>query len=223
PLPMVPLTACGTPSRQPIPVVKIVSSSYKPAGAAILDDGGNIFNQDPLLDPNGLQFNGGPTEAVALLEGSPADGTGNNPVCQQVFPVGLDSVDQRGVPRFRPGDERCDMGAFQFVTLLVQPFQPPSLTFGAEPIGHQSPPQAVTIDNNQTRSVTVRTRIGGTNATDFRILANSCGSSVSGNGVCGATIVFRPHAAGVRSAVLTVSDIPDPTRPYKLTLTGVGK
>jgi len=51
-----------------------VTSSYslisQTSGATITDDGGNIFSQNPQLDSNGLQSNGGPTLTVALQENS---------------------------------------------------------------------------------------------------------------------------------------------------------
>jgi hypothetical protein len=65
-----------------------------------------------LLDPKRLQFNGGPTQTVALLDGSRAIDTGDDTVCAESVPKGLQKVDQRGFPRFRPGDEDCDIGAF---------------------------------------------------------------------------------------------------------------
>jgi hypothetical protein len=50
-------------------------------GATITDNGGNIFDVDPGLDPNGVQFNGGPNQTVALENGSPAVDHGDNAVC----------------------------------------------------------------------------------------------------------------------------------------------
>jgi hypothetical protein len=52
---------------------------------------------DPLLGP--LQDNGGPTHTMALLDGSPAIGTGSD----------CPATDQRGVAR----DNGCDLGAYQ--------------------------------------------------------------------------------------------------------------
>jgi CSLREA domain-containing protein len=65
---------------------------------------------DPKLDPNGLQNNGGPTETIALLEGSPAinaipEGTNG---CGTTI-----KTDQRGVSR--PQGTMCDTGAFEKV------------------------------------------------------------------------------------------------------------
>ena len=56
---------------------------------------------DPLLDPNGLQDNGGPTQTIALLAGSPALNVG--------APDLLGSSDQRGV--LRSGS--VNIGAYQ--------------------------------------------------------------------------------------------------------------
>jgi hypothetical protein len=56
---------------------------------------------DPLLDPNGLQDNGGPTQTIALLPGSPALNAGD--------PTQLGTADQRGV--IRTGG--VNVGAYQ--------------------------------------------------------------------------------------------------------------
>jgi hypothetical protein len=55
---------------------------------------------DPLLGP--LQDNGGPSQTMALLEGSPAIGAGD--------PQGTPAVDQRGVARGSPPS----IGAYEF-------------------------------------------------------------------------------------------------------------
>ncbi len=57
---------------------------------------------DPLL--GSLADNGGPTETMALLTGSPAIDTGNDGTCE--------STDQRGIPR--PIGEACDIGAYEY-------------------------------------------------------------------------------------------------------------
>jgi hypothetical protein len=80
--------------------------------AANGDLGGNQFGVNPLLGP--LAFNGGPTQTLALLPGSPALGGGVS-----ISPLGsIPATDQRGLPR--PGPAGFDMGAFQT--------QPPRLT-----------------------------------------------------------------------------------------------
>ena len=70
-------------------------------------------NVNPLLDPNGLQNNGGPTETIALQSTSPAidaipQGNANCP-----------GTDQRGAPRPAPGYTACDVGAFEYGTFLI--------------------------------------------------------------------------------------------------------
>jgi len=60
---------------------------------------------DP-LDPAGLAENGGPTQTIALADGSPAINAGDPAVCSAA-PV--NSVDQRGVCR----PQQCDIGAFE--------------------------------------------------------------------------------------------------------------
>jgi hypothetical protein len=77
--------------------------------------------QDTASTGGGLQQNGGPTETVALEDGSPAIDAGDNVICQAPPPEGLGGVDQRGFPRSRPGDPICDIGAFEFVDLTLLP------------------------------------------------------------------------------------------------------
>jgi CSLREA domain-containing protein len=64
-----------------------------------------LYNVAAGLDPSGLQTNGGPTQAVALLPGSPAIDAGSNAAA-----AGL-STDQRGQPRVSGGT--VDIGAFE--------------------------------------------------------------------------------------------------------------
>ena len=62
-------------------------------------------NVNPLLDPNGLQNNGGPTQTIALQAGSPAI---------DAIPIAnCPASDQRGDPRTVRGYTACDAGAFE--------------------------------------------------------------------------------------------------------------
>jgi hypothetical protein len=189
------------------------------AGAAITNDGENIGDQDPLLDPSGLQWNGGPTQTVALEIGSPAIDTGDNAVCAAPEPTGLGGVDQRGYSRFPHGDNHCDIGAFEFYNLLVHPkFE----LFAPQPVGQQSQPRNLFITNNQTTSVALAGSIGGADPDDF-IENGNCGATLAADASCTIAIVFKPTATGNRSAVITVSDSPDRTSTYTVKLTGEGK
>lgn len=74
---------------------------------------GDMVNTDPLLGP--LAANGGPTETMALLTGSPALDAAAEP---------CPATDQRGTPR--PQGPACDIGAFE---VFVPP--PPAAATGA--------------------------------------------------------------------------------------------
>ncbi len=71
-------------------------------GASV--SGNNLVGVNPLLDPNGLQNHGGPTQTIALEAGSPAFGAGSNP--ESLF------ADQRGAAP-RSGSSGTDIGAVQ--------------------------------------------------------------------------------------------------------------
>lgn len=66
------------------------------------------LSDDPMLDP--LADNGGATQTMALLEGSPAIDAGDNAICGGTLVGG---VDQRGVER--PQGSACDIGAYEVI------------------------------------------------------------------------------------------------------------
>jgi len=71
-------------------------------GSCGLTASSDLSDTDPLLDPSGLQDNGGPTQTVALQAGSPAIGfVSNSGLCP--------ATDERGVVRTVP----CDIGAYE--------------------------------------------------------------------------------------------------------------
>jgi hypothetical protein len=75
---------------------------------------------DPLLDPADLQDNGGLTQTIRLLPGSPAINAGDNTVCSAAVgssDFGAGGLDQRGVAR--PSGARCDPGAYEATLLAV--------------------------------------------------------------------------------------------------------
>lgn len=71
---------------------------------------GNIVGVDPLLGRAKLQDNGGPTQTIALLPGSPAINAGDPEVCANP-PV--NGVDQRGYARPGTGHTQCSIGAYE--------------------------------------------------------------------------------------------------------------
>jgi hypothetical protein len=84
--------------------VNATDSLFQTAPTGTLSGTGNLVRIDPLLDPNGLQNNGGPTETIALQASSPALGAGTNP--EHLF------TDQRGYAP-RTGPDGTDIGAYQ--------------------------------------------------------------------------------------------------------------
>ena len=98
-----------------------------------LNQAGDIRNTDPKLGP--LQSNGGPTDTVALLAGSPAINAGNDAFAP--------STDQRGQPRVGVSD----IGAFEFT-----PVPPPTPTPTPTPAATPTPaPIPTTLANLSTR------------------------------------------------------------------------
>jgi hypothetical protein len=76
-----------------------------------LNGPGDLNNHDPLLGP--LQNNGGATQTMALLPGSPAIDGGNPSGCTD-NQGHLLKTDQRGMPRPDPEDRGgCDVGAYE--------------------------------------------------------------------------------------------------------------
>ncbi|AFZ51172.1 beta strand repeat-containing protein [Dactylococcopsis salina] len=75
----------------------------------------NITGQDPLLDPAGLQDNGGPTQTIALVANSPAIDAGDN----TLIPAGVD-FDQRGTGFDRIVNGTVDIGAFESLPFALE-------------------------------------------------------------------------------------------------------
>jgi hypothetical protein len=82
---------------------------------------GSLSNTNPLLDPAGLQDNGGRTQTIALQPDSPAVDLVGEGACPPP------TTDQRGVER--PQGEACDSGAFELEQESTLPdTTPPSVT-----------------------------------------------------------------------------------------------
>jgi len=79
-------------------------------GATCAFTGTSLSNTNPMLDPAGLADNGGPTQTIALLSGSPAINAGDADVCATA-PV--NGVDQRGYVRPGTGYATCSIGAYE--------------------------------------------------------------------------------------------------------------
>src|SRR5215469_11597574 len=87
---------------------------------------GSLNNTDPLLDPAGLANNGGPTQTIALVLGSPAIDAIPLDSCTDQMGNPL-KADQREFPRTDAGEQVCDIGAYEFQdapTFAGQPGKP---------------------------------------------------------------------------------------------------
>jgi len=80
--------------------------------SCMFTDPGSKQNVNPQLGP--LANNGGETDTLALLEGSPAINAGTNADCP--------ATDQRGVAR--PQGPACDIGAFEWMAATTPPPKP---------------------------------------------------------------------------------------------------
>jgi len=84
---------------------------------------GNQVGVDPLLDSAGLRDNGGPTQTIAVMAGSPAINSGSNVLA--VDPAGAPlQFDQRGAGFPRVALGTVDVGAFEVQELPVEPPEP---------------------------------------------------------------------------------------------------
>ena len=100
------------------------------AGYNISDDASCAFSATgshnstiPMLDPNGLRNNGGPTQTIALLPGSPAiDAIPLAHCTDQALPPNPIITDQRLFPRPDAGESACDIGAYELQDSSFIPF-----------------------------------------------------------------------------------------------------
>ena len=80
-------------------------------------NGNQVGVADPGLDPRGLQNNGGPTQTIALVTGSPAIDAGNNALAVDPTTGQPLTTDQRGFPRIANGT--VDIGAYEVQSYIT--------------------------------------------------------------------------------------------------------
>jgi CSLREA domain-containing protein len=114
------------------------SGTIADAGYNISDDNscgfsasGSQNSTDPKLDPVGLSNNGGSTQTIALLAGSPAIDVIPFAACTDQRGAQL-TTDQRGFARPDAGENVCDTGAYEFqhpqaATIVVNSLADPSV------------------------------------------------------------------------------------------------
>jgi hypothetical protein len=138
-----------------------------PAGATFAaGSGNNIFEEDPLLGP--LANNGGLTETMALLPGSPAIDTGSNALAVDAFGNPL-TTDQRGPGYSRIINGTVDIGAYEYTPLAT-----------ATTISQASPASPSDYGQPATLTATVAPEANGVSASGS--VAFYDGSSLLGSG-----------------------------------------
>ena len=166
-----------------------------PGSANIVDNGGNLFNQDPLLGP--LGNHGGPTQTRL-----PA---GNSPVINAGDPAFTPppATDQRGFPRVVNG--RLDMGAVELAPGTLQ------LAVSAATVGEAAGTVTITV-----------TRTGGADGAVSATYATSDGTAVAPGDYAAAsgTVSFADQDAVAKTFQVTIVDdnIPEPDETFTANL-----
>lgn len=156
----------------------------------------------PLLDPSGLQNNGGPTDTIALQANSPA---------VNAIPIAnCPPTDQRGHPRPDPSDNSgaCDIGAFESID--VTPTPTATATQTATPTTTASPTGTATATGTPTTTATVT-------ATATLTATPTATTTATPTPTATAT----PTVTATATATITITPSPSPTPkppPVKLTI-----
>jgi hypothetical protein len=88
------------------------------------------------------------------------------------------------------------------IALPVAVVSPSSIGFGTN-----TAPQTVTLTNTGSGTLSIAgIAIGGTNASNFGIFANSCGTTLTAGSSCTISISFTPVSSSSSSGVLTITD-----------------
>ena len=130
------------------------------SGGLIGGANGNMVGvADPGLDPNGLQDNGGPTQTISLVAGSPAIAAGSLALAVDPGTGQPLTTDQRSTGFPRTVNNTVDIGAFEFHSALFlgMTAQPPDniqagTSFGVTVVARNS---SGTVDTSFNGTVTV--------------------------------------------------------------------
>jgi hypothetical protein len=108
--------------------------------------------------------------------------------------------------------------------------QPSSLSFTSQAVGTESAPQAVTVTNTGTQTLSISKFSVGTSL-DFQVVTSQTGSTVPSctaknftlvvNDQCSVYVYFTPTASGTRTASLGITDNASGS-PQAVALTGIG-
>jgi Glycosyl hydrolases family 39/Abnormal spindle-like microcephaly-assoc'd, ASPM-SPD-2-Hydin len=99
---------------------------------------------------------------------------------------------------------------------------PTSLAFGSIKLGSSSAAGSTALKNVSAAAISIsKIAITGTNLADFTISSNTCGPSLAVAASCSVSVIFKPSAAGTRSAALTFTDSAT-NSPQTVPLSGSG-
>ncbi len=117
------------------------------------------------------------------------------------------------------------VAAYEFlVATQLADLVPPSLNFGNQQLGTQSPPQTVTLANPGSLPLTFNYSLGGDYSEGSGDTCSSLGGRLAANSSCTIFVVFKPSSTGTDNATLTVVDdannISESTQTVSLTGTG---
>ena len=198
------------------PITTSYSLISQTVGATIIDNGNNIYGVDPLLDPAGLQDNGGPTETLALEQGSPAIDAGDDDLtCLAPPPAGI-------WPR-RPA--RLPTNA-RLRYRRVRVLQPDGLTNSAQLRNRTPRPRDCRADRDGDQQSDHQCHADpehrGHRSSRLHRNRKHLRYDTWFSKSCSISIAFQPTATGARVGMLTVNDSPDGFSPYFVTLMGQG-
>ncbi|HEX4486251.1 MAG TPA: choice-of-anchor D domain-containing protein, partial [Terriglobales bacterium] len=99
---------------------------------------------------------------------------------------------------------------------------PSSLSFGNQTNHTTSAAKPVTLTNSGTGALTISSvSFSGSNASDFAVSGNTCGSSLAQGASCTISVTFTPSSKNSRSATLKITDnAQSPTQSVPLSGTG---
>jgi hypothetical protein len=128
----------------------------------------------------------------------------NFPVTPGVLQSTLKGATNAIVFKFSPGDMAWPM----------------ALNFGSVSVGTTSPALTTTLSNSGTTTLTITgASLMGTNAADYAISANTCGTSLAVGASCSVSVTLTPSATGTRTALLVFADNAT-NSPQNVSLTG---
>ncbi|MGO9168865.1 MAG: choice-of-anchor D domain-containing protein [Candidatus Sulfotelmatobacter sp.] len=102
---------------------------------------------------------------------------------------------------------QTDVDAYGPIVATDVTLSPASLTWGIVVIGNTSSAKKATLTNAGSGTITISSiSVTGTDASQFPISADTCGSTLAAGASCSISVEFKPTAEGKESATLTVVD-----------------